>query len=254
VLPFERRQDIISFLAKRGSATVRELAERYGVSPMTVRRDLEQLERDGLIVKTHGGAVILDPHTHADAPLSKRELEQAEAKQRIAERAVSLLKPGDTVILDEGSTCVAIARQMKSVNDITVITNGVRVAAELMNATGVTLIVVGGVCHRDSAMLYGPETERAYSSLHADYYFMGMDAFSLEYGILDGNYLQVGLKRAKAKAANKVIGVAHQAKFRRRAVAHIGPLTMLDALITEGPVADDLKRTLAELGIELLEA
>lgn len=254
MLSFERRQAIVTFLGANGSATVRELSERHGVSQMTIRRDLEQLEKDGLISKTHGGAIMLGANTHADAPLSKRELQYSEAKQRIAQLAASLVKPGDTVILDEGSTCLAVARQLKTTSGITVITNGIRVSAELLGSTGINLIVIGGLCHHGAAMLYGPDTEKAYGSLHADYYFMGMDAFSAEYGILDGNYLQVGLKRAKAGAARRVIGVANQAKYGLRAVARIGPFSMLNALITEGPVSADLAQELAAQGIECLEA
>lgn len=254
MLSYERRQAILQLLGANGSVSVRDLSDRFGVSAMTIRRDLDQLEKDGLITKTHGGAVVLEPNAQAGLRLTDREQVAAEAKQRIGERAAALVEPGDTVILDEGSTCLAVARCLKSMSGITVITNGVRVAAELLGAPGINLIVVGGLCNHESAMLYGPDTDRAYASLHADIYFMGMDAFSPEYGILDANYLQVSLKRAKAHAARRVVGVAHQAKFGRRAVAKVGPFTMLHALVTEGPVAEDLRQCLAAHNIDCIEA
>lgn len=254
MLSYERRQAILMLLGASGAVTVRDLSDRFGVSSMTIRRDLDQLEKDGLITKTHGGAAILEPNAQAETRLSEREQVFREAKQRIGERAAAMVRPGDTVILDEGSTCLAVARHLKALSGITVITNGVRVAAELLGASGITLIVVGGLCNHESAMLYGPETDKAYASLHADLYFMGMDAFSPEYGILDANYLQVSLKLAKARASRRVIGVAHQAKFGRRAVAKVGPFTMLHALVTEGPIEEGLRQCLAVHNIECIEA
>ena len=103
-------------------------------------------------------------------------------------------------------------------------------------------------------MLYGPDTEKAYSKLRADIYFMGIDAFSPEHGIMDGNFLQVSLKQIKADISNRVIGAANQAKFGRRAVARVGPLDMLDALITDGPVEQSLQECLREHNISCIEA
>lgn len=230
------------------------LAERFAVSRITIRRDLARLEEQGLIVKTHGGAVAIGAKTHAEVRLSERERLFQKEKQRIGECAAALVQKGQTVILDEGSTCLAVARQLRGHSDITVITNGVRVAAELVGAAGVTLVVIGGVCNHESAMLYGPETERAYQALHADLYFMGIDAFSSEHGIMDGNYLQVSLKQAKAAVSRRVIGVAHQAKFGRLAFAHVGPLHMLQGLVTDGPVAKELELCLLEHDIECIKA
>ena len=253
MLPYERRQAILSVIAEKGSATVRDLAEQFDVSVVTVRRDLQLLEEDGFIAKTHGGAVHLGRDTYAGLRLTEREMQFQEEKQRIGKRAAELVRPGDTVILDEGSTCLAIARHLRSMNDLTVITNGLRVAMEFLG-TNVNLIVIGGACNHESAMLYGPDTEKAYAGFRADIYFMGIDAFSLQDGIMDANFLQVNLKTAKAKAAQRVVGVAHGAKFGRRAISHVGPLTMLDALVTEAPVSEELRRALEVSGIECIVA
>lgn len=252
VLPFERRQSILSEINTHGSASVRELAERFGVSVVTIRRDLDELERKGLIIKTHGGAVQLNHETHAELRLTEREAQYQQEKERIGAKAAQLVQPGQTIIMDEGSTCLAVARHLRNYSQLTVITNGLRVAAELLGTT-IQLIVVGGVCDHESAMLYGPEAEKTYEGLRADVYFMGIDAFSAEDGIMDANFLQVGLKTAKANCARRVIGVAHGAKYGRRAIARIGPLTMLDALITDGPASPELKEALTDNGIECIE-
>ncbi|NMB11056.1 MAG: DeoR/GlpR transcriptional regulator [Firmicutes bacterium] len=254
MLPEERRQYILAILATNGAATVRDLAERFDVSLVTIRRDLERLEGDGLIIKAHGGAVSLGLNTHAELRLTEREQQYRNEKDRIGVKAASLVQPGDTVILDEGSTCLAIARYLRAKDNITIITNGIRVAAELLGGPGITLLVIGGLCNHESAMLYGADAERAYSRLRADTYFMGIDAFSAEHGIMDGNFLQVNLKQTKASASSQVIGVAHQAKFDRRAVARVGPLTMLHALITDGPVDQDLRQCLDTHNIRCIEA
>lgn len=253
MLPYERRQAILSVIAEKGSATVRDLAEQFDVSVVTVRRDLQQLEEDGFIAKTHGGAVHLGRDTYAGLRLTEREMQYQEEKQRIGKRAAELVNPGDTVILDEGSTCLAIARHLRFMNDLTVITNGLRVAMELLGS-GVNLILIGGMCNHESAMLYGPDTEKAYGGFRADIYFMGIDAFSAQDGIMDTNFLQVNLKGVKARAAQRVVGVAHGAKFGRRAISQVGPITMLDALVTEAPVDEELRRCLELSGIECIVA
>lgn len=254
MLPAQRQKEILSLLAKEGAASVRLLAERFDVSQVTIRRDLQTLEKQGLIHKTHGGAVALEANTYTERQLQERETEASEEKDRIGRRAAQMVKAGDTVILDEGSTCLAVARHLRRTTGITVITNGIRVAAELLGCPGITLVVIGGVCHHDSAMLYGPETERAYQEAHAERYFMGIDAFSEQSGIMDGNLLQVSLKQAKAQASRRVIGVAHRAKFGRLALARVGPLNLLDSLVTDAPVDSDLRGALERAGVECIEA
>lgn len=253
MLPYERRQAVLSVIATNGSATVKELAERFDVSVVTIRRDLQQLEVDGFVAKTHGGAVDLRRDTYAGSRLTEREQQYREEKQRIGRRAAELIGPGQTVILDEGSTCLEIAHNLRQAANITVITNGMRVAMELLG-TNVNLILIGGMCNHENAMLYGPDTERTYSSLRADIYFMGIDAFAPSDGIMDANFLQVNLKQAKVQAAMRVIGVAHGAKFGRRAISRVCPLTILDALVTDTPVAADLCHLLSQSGIDLIEA
>ena len=253
VLPEERRQYILAILARNGAATVRELASRFDVSLVTIRRDLDRLEKDGLIMKTHGGAVSLGVNTHAELRLSEREQQFQQEKDRIGMKAASMVHPGDTVILDEGSTCLAIARYLRVQDGITIITNGIRVAAEVLGNPKISLIVIGGICNHESAMLYGPDTEKAYSKLRADIYFMGIDAFSPEHGIMDGNFLQVSLKQIKADISNRVIGAANQAKLGGEPLPR-RPLDMLDALITDGPVEQSLQECLREHNISCIEA
>jgi len=254
LLPDERRQAILSILVVNGAATVRELAEHFAVSMLTIRRDLERLENEGLITKTHGGAIVLGTNAHAEVKLTEREKQFREEKKRIGLKAADLVTAGQTVILDEGSTCLEIAKYLRQKNGITIITNGILPAAELVGNPGITLIVVGGMCNHESAMCYGPDSEHSYAALHADLYFMGIDAFSAEHGIMDGNLLQVNMKQMKAAAATKVVGVANGAKFGRRAFAKVGPLTMLHALVTENPVSPQLRRCLQENGVECIEA
>lgn len=255
MLAFERAQAILKILRDNKVASVRDLADAFDVSVVTIRRDLERLEKEGLVAKKHGGAVLLENNLEVGLQLSEREKMYREEKRRIGEAAARLVKHGDSIILDEGSTCLEIARALRSANatDITVITNGLRVGAELLG-TGVNLILVGGVCDHRSAMLYGPETEKIYKNVRADIYFMGIDAFSERDGIMDASFLQVSLKNLKVKAVERVIGVANGAKYGKRAMSLIGPLTMLDALVTEGPVREELQSCLAKHNIDCIEA
>jgi len=253
LLAYERAQAILRILRDNKVVSVRELADEFDVSVVTIRRDLDRLEKQGLISKTHGGAVFLDRNINMGLQLSEREKMYREEKRRIAAAAAKLVKPGSSVILDEGSTCLEVARSLRTTPDITVITNGLRVGAELLG-TGVNLILVGGVLDHRSAMLYGPETEKFFKNVRADIYFMGIDAFSETDGIMDNSFLQVSLKNLKARAVERVIGVANGAKYGQRAMALIGPLTMLDALVTEAPVNADLRDCLVCHNIECIDA
>ncbi|TCL60868.1 DeoR family transcriptional regulator [Hydrogenispora ethanolica] len=252
MLAEERRKRILELLAENGSVTVAALSELFAVVPITVRRDLELLEKERMLVRTHGGAVLhVEPFL--DRPLTAKETLNQEVKMKIAQTAASLVNNGETIILDEGSTCIEVARALRSDKNITVVTNGIKVALELTPYTNITTILIGGVCGHQNFVAYGHETIDSFAKIRAHKYFMGIDALVSGHGISDGDPHQVQLKRTKAASSQTVIGVADQSKLGKIAVAYVGPAGMMNRLIMNAPVPESFKRSLSEERVELIE-
>ncbi|NLG84912.1 MAG: DeoR/GlpR transcriptional regulator [Firmicutes bacterium] len=251
MLAEERRQKILELLSRKGAVTVAELSEAFGVVPITIRRDLELLESEGRLVRTHGGAVIIGEPFQA-RPLNAKEALNREAKMRIGQRAAAMVNDGEVVILDGGSTCIEVARALANKN-ITVVTNGVKVALELLPHPQITVILVGGICGSQNYEANGHETIEAFKRIRAHKYFMGIDALVPGFGISDGDPNQVQLKMAKAASSQVVIGVADRSKLGKIAVAYVGPIGMMDYLIMDAPVPETLKESLHKEQVELIE-
>lgn len=252
LMPDQRRAEILRILAENGSATVRNLSSRFSVVPMTIRRDLETLEREKELIRVHGGAVIAgQPMLHRR--LQDKETLNIEAKRTVGSRAASLIEDGETVILDEGSTCMEVARALRNRSGITVVTNGVRVAMELIPASEITTILIGGICGRHNYVAYGHETVEAFQKIRAHRYIMGIDALQSGHGISDCDPHQVQLKQVKASVSEEVIGVADVSKVGQIAVCRVGSFGLMDTLIMNGPIPPSFRDSLEGEGVRLLE-
>lgn len=247
-----RRKAIVDLLNEKGSVTVAELSQTLNVTLTTIRRDLAQLEKQGVLMRIYGGAV-LEPEPFASLPLSAKERLNFEAKERIARQAAKMINPGETIILDEGSTCIALARELRKLRDITVVTNGLKVAYELTPNPHIVTILVGGICGHNSFVAYGHDTIEGFSRIRAHKYFMGIDAIQLGFGISDGDPNQVPLKVAKIAVSKEVIGMADRSKFSKIAVAKVGRLGILNHLIMDSPVNESLKLELEKERVNLIE-
>ena len=239
-------------LVKNGSVTVKELAENLDVVPITVRRDLEVLEQKNMLTRIHGGAVA-NPEPMVLRPLDVKETINHEAKLKIGARAAAMIEHGETIILDEGSTCIEIARALRNHRDVTVVTNGVKVAYELCAYANITTILIGGVCGQHNYVAYGHETISSFAKIRAHKYFMGIDAIQAGFGISDGDPHQVQLKQAKAASAAQVVGVADNSKTGKIGVVRVGGLDMLHALIMNQPISEGFRTALERDGVELIE-
>lgn len=253
MLAEERRKYICELLAKRGVVTVNELSETLGVVPITIRRDLESLEKsEGILVRMHGGAVLKgEPFLHKS--LIAKETFNQDVKALIGQKAAALVNDGETVILDEGSTCMEVAKGLRGAKGITVVTNGLKVAMELTPYTNINTILVGGICGHQNYIAYGYEAVEAFSKIRVHKYFMGIDALVPGYGISDGDPHQIQLKLAKAASAQEVIGVADRSKLGKIALARVGPLSIMNSLIMDAPVPDGFKQALLLDKVELVE-
>ena len=247
-----RRQRIRSIVESRGAARLEELSIALGVSQATVRRDLDELETEGLVRRVHGGVVALDgrprePHFEVKAA------EAAEEKERIAARAVTLLAPDDTVYLDSGSTVLAAARLLGGWDHLTVVTNSLPAAVELAGR-GPRLIVIGGEFRATSQALVGPLSQHLLENIHVDRAFIGSYAVSLENGLTTTDPAEAFTKKLAMERATQVVLLADSRKMSGHSFVRAGRLEAVDVLVTDTGIDERTERSLERRGITVIKA
>ncbi len=205
----ERRERIVTALAE-GEIDVDVLAQRFGVSPSTVRRDLQRLSDEKAVMRTYGGAVLL-PHA-IEETLAEREGRNIDAKQAIAREAATHIMDGDTIILDGGSTIAALAQLLRR-RRLTVVTNNMRAALLLADAVNISLILLGGAIRPISMTSYGPLAEEAMRSLTATRFFTSADGVVAERGLCEATLEQAALKRLMMRQAAATYVLADSSKL-----------------------------------------
>ena len=251
----ERRRDILSILEAEDRVTVEGLAERYGISTVTVRADLDALAAAGALVRSHGGAVKrTDPRV--DYPIEfKQTLRQAE-KARIGEAAARLIQPNQIVILDSGSTTAEIARCLKAsrIRPVTVITNALNIAMALTNTADISVVMLGGMVRPMSYSLVGPQAEQTLRSLRADHLFLGVDGLDYEIGITTPDILEAQLNTLMIEVSREVTAVADSSKLGRRSLSVIGKASAIQRLITDTAADEKHLQALRNEGVEVITA
>jgi DeoR family transcriptional regulator, aga operon transcriptional repressor len=255
LLAEQRRRKILDLLEHEGQITVKDLVERFSISAVTVRSDLDALDATGAVVRSHGGAVRqLEPTS--DYPLRlKASLHRAE-KARIGRAAADLIQPGEVILLDSGTTTTEIARQLKAraVHAVTIITNAMNVVSELVDAPGISVIVIGGVLRPVSLSFVGPQAEAMLKDLHADRLFLAVDGFDLENGPTTPDVLEAQLNGLMMKVAKETTVVADFSKLGRRSVSRIGSIEQIHRLITDTKAPEEFVQSLRARGIEVIQA
>jgi DeoR family transcriptional regulator, aga operon transcriptional repressor len=248
----ERRNRIQEVLAQQHRLLVTEMAAALATTPVTIRKDLEVLEKRGLCQRVHGGA-ILNQSSVIDIALTEKERLHAREKERIARVAEKLINDGEVIILDSGSTTTAIARRLKTRRNITVITNAVNIAWELA-ASDNEVILIGGTVREKSFSLVGPISEAAISRLMADKLFLGVDGIDLETGYTTPNLLEANINRLMLKSAAEVIVVADSSKLGRKSMGVIAEISAAQHIITDEKIAEQDLLGLRALGIKVTKA
>lgn len=247
----ERRQEILTIIQREGRALVLDLAQRFSTSAITIRKDLEFLQQRGLLQRTHGGALPVRSNSLGDPSLQEKEKQHQREKLRIAAAAVRMVKEGQCVILDSGSTTTAIARALRSFHELTVITNAVNIATELAGTT-IDVILTGGTLRKNSFSLVGPQAEDTLREINADILFLGVDGFDSAIGLTTPNVLEARVNRTMARAARKVVAVCDSSKFGRRSLAVIVKPDEIHEVITDKNVSRATVQQLREAGIEVM--
>nr|WP_179493322.1 transcriptional repressor AgaR [Granulicella arctica] len=247
----ERRQHELSIIQRDGRVLVSELSESLGISSITIRKDLDYLNSKGLVTRTHGGALALQSTSMLDPSLKEKEQHQFKEKQLIAAAAIKLVKEGQCVLLDSGTTTTTIARALRKFSHLTIVTNGLNIAAELSD-TDFDIILIGGALRRNSFSLVGPLAEDVLREVHADILFLGVDGFDIQIGLTTPNILEARANRAMVKASKRVVAVCDSTKFHRRSLALIVPPTAIHTVITDSQISDSDAEALKNIGIEVI--
>jgi len=246
----ERRRAILEILNRDGRVLVKDLASRFTTSHVTIRNDLEVLHSRGMLHRTHGGALPVEMAALLDPSLREKEELHREEKELIGEAAVKLVKEGQSVVLDSGTTTTAAARALRDRRQLTVITNAVNIAAELAG-TAIEVILTGGVLREKSFSLVGPLAEETLRRLSADLLLLGVDGFDVHFGLTTPNLLEARVNRVMMEVSRRCIVICDSSKFGRRSLSLIAPVSLVHHVITDGRIPKSDLRTLKQAGIEV---
>ncbi len=249
----ERRHKILELLREEGSARVVALSDTFGVSEPTIRADLEKLERQGHIVREHGGAFLRSVAQQVRS-LSLQHMENLDRKMKIGARAAAEIQNGDRIILDSGSTATEVARRLHDLHDLTVITNALNIALIVGAEYSFELMVTGGEFKAPTLSLTGDKAAGFLHDLHVDRLFLATGGISEGFDLTYPGFSDLPVKRAMVDAARIVYVVADSTKFGNAAFASLGSISCADYLVTDSGITRDARERLAELGVEVLIA
>jgi DeoR family transcriptional regulator, fructose operon transcriptional repressor len=255
MLAEERRQKILEQVSadERGSIQVAELTRIFGVTGMTIRRDLEILEKESKIRRVHGGAVGITTEL-TWAPFSERRKEFINEKRQIGKLAAQLIKDGDRIALDSGTTTMQIVRNLGPFNDLTAVTNSLSIAAVLSQIISGKLIILGGEIRLDEMCVVGSIPVNQVSQYNFDKAFIGTTGFSLEKGVTDSLLPEAEVKRAMIKAAREVILVADSSKWNNKRFIRVAELKAFHKIISDKKLDKNVIKIIQDQGIEVLIA
>ena len=246
----ERRQHILALAHEHSRVLISDLSRDLSISRITIRKDLEYLQGKGLLLRTHGGALLPSNGTIADPSLKQKAARHSQEKQRIAAAAASFVREGQCVLLDSGTTTMAVALALKKFRSLTILTNALNIAAEL-SSTDFDVILTGGSLRKNSVSLVGPLAEDVLSEMHADVLFLGVDGFDLEVGLTTPNVMESRVNRAMVKASKTVIAVCDSTKFNRRSFSKIVDATAIHHVITDKNLPDEMAEAMRALNIKV---
>ncbi len=251
----ERQQAIATLVTEQGRVAVTAVAEQFGVTTETVRRDLAVLERAGVLRRVHGGAVPVGALTLVETALAERHTTRAEAKRKIAAAALDLLPgSGGSVLLDGGSTTAALADVLPADRSLFVATNSVPIAARLAGAPGVTLHVLGGRVRGITQSAVGETPVRALAELRVDVAFLGTNGITADHGLTTPDEAEASVKRAMVRAGQQVVVLADSSKLGREHLVRFASLDDVDVVVTDGAAEPRVLDELDAAGVEVVVA
>jgi len=248
----ERHKKILKLIEQEASAKVARLSKEFNVSESTIRRDLKSLEEEGLIKRTHGGAVA-NGHTKFEPSFSEKENKYLKEKERIGKVAADLVNDGDTIILDAGTTTTQIAKNLFNKSELTVITNGVNIAIELVQNDEVDVLLIGGSLKQKTLALVGPVAQQAIKRFKVDKTFVGVNGITVKDGLTTPDIEEAEIKRMMINSAKEVTVVADHSKFGEVTFTSICSINKINRIITDKEISnrvlDEYKRLDMEVNL-----
>jgi DeoR/GlpR family transcriptional regulator of sugar metabolism len=247
-----RRRSILAIVSRKHSVTVLELKERLGVSEVTIRKDLDHLESEGIIVRTHGGAMMAENSTTL-RPVAMREGLMLEEKRAIAATARSLIAEGETLFLDAGTTCRLIAHEIKGMS-LQVVTISLDVVEELADVEGIALFCPGGSLRRESRCFIGPAAIAALEDIRIESCFLGATGYSESGCFFSQNANEAQIKKQALKIAKRRVVAADSSKYGVDAFSIFARQGDVDILVTDSRLGDINAKAIQALGLEVVIA
>jgi DeoR/GlpR family transcriptional regulator of sugar metabolism len=254
MLAEERRFQIREILAAQRTVSAKDLCERLNVTAVTIRRDLEALEREGVLVRSHGGAVSRMSSTNFQPSYDALLRSNTAEKLEIARAAEQYVLDGDTVFLEGSTTVFELARLLTQRQRLTVVTNSPSIVCELQRSPGVAVLCTGGALVKDTFYLSGEWTQRALQEIRLDKAILGVSAIDPQYGVSTASHAEAQIKKMIIKAAKTRIALADHGKFGRQSFAYVGPVTDLNVLITDAATDARHLKELREAGVQVTVA
>lgn len=246
----ERRQQIAQILGEQQRVTVSELSKHFSVSEVTIRKDLGWLETQKIAVRTHGGAVAAAEDSNEMGFAVREHLQQTE-KDRIGAAAASTVQDGETIFIDASTTGLAMAQQLKSRRDLTVVTNGLRSGMTLVGLPGISVLIPGGMLREESFSLVGTWGAAMLKQIHISRAFLGARGFTFNEGLTDVNSEEVELKRAIVASAREVVAIIDYSKWNEVAFATFCSLERIKTIITDVKAPVEMIEQIRARGIDV---
>lgn len=242
MINLERRKEILDLLASVGAINTNLLAEKIGVTGATIRTDLRDLEREGAIVRYHGGVRLPEkPHADIGENYMVRSITHVDLKEKIGYKAAQLVNSGDTIFMDASSTTFHMIQFLKDTENVTVITNGIHTAMELQRYNNFkSIILLGGMLRPHSGSIEGMMTKEMINRLSAEYYFVSGNGFSVESGLSGNNFYELELKRLCAERSKHIVALVDSTKIGMDSASCFISTSRIDYLITDDNISDQM--------------
>ncbi|GLO64827.1 DeoR/GlpR family DNA-binding transcription regulator [Oceanobacillus kimchii] len=250
MLVAERHHKIVELVNEKKSIRVSDMSKLFAVTEETIRRDLEKLEKENKLARSHGGAVSLHPNDSLEIPYSQREIMNVREKQKIAMEAIKHVFEGDKIILDASTTAWYMAKALPDL-PLTVMTNSIKVAMELSNKHQINVISTGGTLLSKSLSYAGPLAEASFDSYHLDKAFISCKGLHLERGISESDEQQSRIKKKMIDSADSIYLMIDYSKFSKTAFSKIDQIEVAHHLVTDSKADQTLIQLLKEKGIRV---
>ncbi|MFP4646689.1 MAG: DeoR/GlpR family DNA-binding transcription regulator [Candidatus Acetothermia bacterium] len=252
MLAKQRRRKIANIVREQGEATTSELSERFSVSEITIRKDLEKLAEQGLIERAHGGAVKRES-TVSEPSYEEKASAHMEEKKKIGEKSATLIEEDSTILLGNGTTTMQMIPHLQGKDNLTVLTNSLNNAMEIFDLPDVKLSIIGGDARKKNYALVGPLAEECFDHIYVDQLFFGVDGISFEQGLTTPTLMEAKICEKMIEVSNEVILVADHSKFGRVVHGKIADMEVVDSMVTDANLEEDSLKFIKDLEIDYVQ-